>query len=50
MENRSGGQGRITYFCIRFYKILQENIYNIILKRRDSNGIIWLHTRMPYHR
>ena len=49
-ENISVGQERTTYFCIGFSKIWRENIYNIIKKLRDSNGIKWLRTRMSYHR
>ena len=29
-ENRSEGRERTTYFCIGFYKIWREKIYNII--------------------
>ena len=37
-------------FCICFYKIWREKIYNIIRKLRDYNDIKWLRTRMSYHR
>ena len=49
-EKRIGGQERSTYFFIGFSKIWQENIYNIIKKLCDSNGIKWLRTHMSYHR
>ena len=49
-EERSGGQGHNTYFCIGFSKIWQDNIYNIFKKFHDSNVITWLRTRMYYHR
>ena len=49
-EKRSGGREHSTYFCIGFYKIWWEKIYNIIKKLCDSNGIKWLRIRMSYHR
>ena len=49
-DRRSGGRELSTYFCIGFSKIWRENIYNIIKKLCDSNGIKWLCTRMSYHR
>ena len=35
---------------IGFSKIWRVNIYNVIKKLRDSNGIKWLRMRMSYHR
>ena len=47
-KNISGGQGNNKYFCMGFSKIKKENIYNIIRKLFESNGIAWLCTRMSY--
>ena len=49
-EKRSGGRERTTYFCIGFSTPWQENIYNIIKKLCDFNGIKWVRTQMSYHR
>ena len=48
-ETRRGGLGLITYFCIGFSMICQENIYNTIKTLCDSNGITWVRTRIYHH-